>query len=130
MPASSTRCDGKLSFCFVRLKSGRLHQLPSRKAVIVKLLILGALCWACLAGWLRQALIPKGERFKIGVLRSARLLREWGDALLGALASERELFQPRQTLELFERQLRDPNEMRVRSLAIPALVDFHQGFTT
>lgn len=108
---------------------GRLHQLPSRKAVIVKLLILGALCWACLAGWLRQALIPKGERFKIGVLRTARLLREWGDELLGALASERESFQPRQTLELFGRQLRDPNDMRVRSLAIPALVDAYQGFT-
>lgn len=110
--------------------SGRLDQLPSRQEVIVKLLILDALCWACLAGWLRHALIPQDERLKVGVLRTARLLREWGDALLGALASERESFQPRQTLARFERQLRDPNDLRVRSLAIPALVDIHQGLTT
>ena len=82
----------------------------------------------CLAGLLRHVLIRAGERVTVGVLRTARILREWGDELLGALARQRPSFKPRDSLERFRAQLRDPNDMRERAFAIPALVDFSCGF--
>ena len=107
---------------------GRLHQLPSRDEAIVKVLIMAALCWMCLAGLLRHVLIRAGERVTVGVLRTARILREWGDELLGALARRRPSFKPRDSLKRFRAQLCDPNDMRERAFAIPALVDYSCDF--
>ena len=108
-------------------EGGRLHQLPSRKEEVVKVLIMSALCWACLSGFLRQLLLKEDELVTVGVLRMSRILRDWGDELLGALARERESFTPRDALEVFVEHLRDPNVMRERALAIPALVDYSCG---
>ena len=105
-----------------------MHQLPSRKDEVVKVLIMAALCWVCLAGRLRQLLLGEDELIEVGLLRASRVLRKWGDALLGALASQRDSFRPRDSLELFRAQLRDPNDMRERAFAIPALVDYSYDF--
>ncbi len=119
----------QVELLFKALKQGgRLHQLPSRKDEVVKVLIMAALCWVCLAGRLRQLLLGEDELIEVGLLRASRVLREWGDALLGALASQRESFRPRDSLELFRAQLRDPNDMRERAFAIPALVDYSCDF--
>ncbi len=40
---------------------GCLHQLPSRDESIVKVLIMAALCWMCLAGLLHHVLIRAGR---------------------------------------------------------------------
>ncbi len=110
-------------------EGGRLHQLPSRDEEIVKVLIMSALCWACLSGFLRRLLLRQDELVTVGVVRMSRILREWGDELLGALARERDSFTPRDAIEVFREQLRDPNDMRERALAIPALVDYSCGIT-
>ncbi len=122
------RLRWQVELLFKGLKQcARLHELPSNDPVIVKLLVVAALCWVCLAGLLREVVVPTGELVEVGVLRTAQVLREWGDALLGAVASQRESFTPRDSLELFRQQLRDPNDMRERAFAIPALVDYSCG---
>ena len=93
----------------------------------MKVLIVSALCWACLSGWLRRLLLSKDELVQIGVLRMARILREWGDELLGVLAGARASFKPRDAVEVFREQLRDPNDMRERAFAIPAIVEYSCG---
>ena len=92
------------------------------------MLLLAALCWVCLADVLRRLLIPQKERVKVSLLRAAQVVREWSDVLLGVLASQRASFKPRDSLELFRAQLRDPNDLRERAFAIPALVEHSCGF--
>ena len=119
----------QIELLFKALKQGgRLHELPSRNEQTVKVLIMAALCWVCLAGVLRELLIPRSELIEVSLLRASRVLREWSDVLLGALACRRASFKPRDSLELFRAQLRDPNDLRTRAFAIPALVDYSCGF--
>lgn len=120
----------QVELLFKALKQGgRLHELPSRDEQTVKVLVMAALCWVCLAGQLRELLIPRSKLIEVGLLRASRVLREWSDVLLGALASQRASFKPRDSLELFRAQLRDPNDLRERAFAIPPLVEYSCGVT-
>ena len=93
------------------------------------MLLMATLCWVCLAGLLRRLLLPQDERVNVSLLRAAQVLHEWSDVLLGALASQRASFKPRDSLELFRAQLHDPNDLCRHAFAVPTLVDHSCGFT-
>ncbi len=111
---------------FKGLKSvGRLHHLPSSKDVVVKALILAALLYVMLSGWLKKALGHMKALTHVGLLRWLMILREWCETLLRQLGELRPRYKRVNDLELFIEQLSDPNKVRSRSLLTPCIVDHY-----
>lgn len=114
----------QIELMFKGLKSvGRLHHLPSSKEVVVKALILAALLFVLLSSWLKEALNHVERLANTGILRWLKIVREWCEPLLGQLGEQRPRYARVDDLELFIKQLSDPNKIRARSLLNPCLVD-------
>jgi putative transposase len=115
----------QVELMFKGLKSvGRLHHLPSTKAVVVEALIKAALLFVLLSGWLREALCHAEKLSHVGILRMLGVLREWASHLHAQLGATRPRYKPVDELDLFTSQLRDPNIVRARSMLTPCLVDY------
>ncbi len=121
----------QIELLFKGLKSvGRLHHLPSRKPEVVKLLILSALMFVVLSGWLRKMLCSQDSRLVEGFMRTVLVLREHGETLLGELAQTRPRYRKRNRIEQFRAQCREPNRYRKRAFCIAPIVEYSQLYTS
>lgn len=119
----------QVELVFKGLKSvGRLHHLPTRKPVIVEVLILASLLFLLLTGWLRHQLFGIQKVYHSGMLRSLMVMREWSEAMLDVVAQDCVCVEPECMLEMMRRQLADPNHLRCRACAVPRIVEYQQHF--
>ena len=103
----------QIEWAIKELKSvGRLHHLPTRKAEIVEVLILAALLFVMLSGWLRQQLFGAKKLWEAGMLRMLVVVRKWSPKMLELLAEPRESFTPRCMWE----QLKDQCEAQTNGV--------------
>ena len=118
----------QIEVAFKGLKSvGRLHRLPSKKPIVVKILIHAALLFMMLSGWLRHLLFGVEKLYHCSLLRAMTVVAEWAQELLFCIAETREGFTPRCMLEMMKNQMRDPNDLRDNAFAIPSLVEHSCG---
>lgn len=114
----------QIELAFKGLKSvGRLHQLPSSKDEIVQVLILAALMFMMVSGWLRHSLLVERKLYECSILRAMLVVREYAVWMLGSIGAARPGFEPRCGLELLREQLPDPNGPRVRAFAVAPIVE-------
>ena len=104
-------------------ETGRLHELPSRKEVVVKALIYAALLFVMLSMWLRRVLFTANEQWRIGVLKIVRVTREWGAYFLELLAEDILERGDLSRVDLFREQCLDSYALRPRLQAIPLFAE-------
>lgn len=104
-------------------ETGRLHELPSKKEVVVKALIYAALLFVMLSMWLRCMLFTANEQWRIGALKIVRVTREWSAYFLEVLAEDLLEGGDLSPLDLFREQCLDAYPPRPRLQAISLIVE-------
>ena len=119
----------QIELSFNDLKSvGRLHHLPGSKPEVVTILILSALMFVVLSGWLRRMLFTRASWLVEGFMRTLLVLREHAEKLLEELAQTRPRYKKPHDIEQFRAQCREPNPFRQRAFCIARIVDYSQSF--
>ena len=65
--------------------------------------------------------------WRAGRLRTLRVMAGWADTTLERIATQSEIFEPWCLLEMARAQMRDPNHVRKRALAIAPSTECSYG---